>query len=312
MRYSVLSTAQLLTEIIKSSYLMKKLSLLLLLVTLAFACNKSNETESVAETDEIAIISTDFGEMYVMLYDETPLHKQNFLKLAKEGFYDSTTFHRVIEGFMIQGGDPYSKDEIPFNDGQGGPGYTINAEFNPDFIHKKGALAAARLGDQQNPERKSSGSQFYIVHGQSVPSLQLDQILGNANNAERQNMIRQYVQAPENAMILQALQENQRAGRIDSVQAIIERIEPLATEGFIPRTYSEEQRELYNTLGGTPFLDGGYTVFGEVIKGVAIIDSIAVQQTGEADRPMEKIMMKVRVEEMEKETITQEFGYSYN
>lgn len=291
---------------------MKKLSLLLLLVTLAFACNKSDEAESVAETDEIAIISTEFGDMYVVLYDETPLHKENFLKLAEEGFYDSTTFHRVIEGFMIQGGDPNSKDEIPFNDGQGGPGYTIDAEFNPDLIHKKGALAAARLGDQQNPERKSSGSQFYIVHGQSVPSLQLDQILGSANNAERQNMIRQYVQAPENMSVLQALQENQRAGRIDSVQAIIERIEPLATEGFIPRTYSEEQRELYNTLGGTPFLDGGYTVFGEVIKGVAIIDSIAVQQTGEADRPMEKIMMEVRVEEMEKEAITQEFGYSYN
>ena len=291
---------------------MKKLSLLLLLVTLTLACNKSNESETTPETDEIAIISTDFGDMYVLLYDDTPLHKENFIKLAKEGFYDSTTFHRVIEGFMIQGGDPNSKDEIPFNDGQGGPGYTIEAEFNPDLIHKKGALAAARLGDQQNPERKSSGSQFYIVHGQPVPSLQLDQILGNANNAERQNMIRQYVQDPANASVLQALQENQRAGKIDSVQAIIERIEPLATEGFIPRTYSEEQRALYNSVGGTPFLDGGYTVFGEVIGGIAIIDSIAVQETGQADRPLENIMMKVSVEEMEKEAITQEFGYSYN
>ncbi len=291
---------------------MKKLSLLLLLVTLILACNKSNESEATPETDEIAIISTDFGDMYVLLYDETPLHKENFLKLAKEGFYDSTTFHRVIEGFMIQGGDPNSKDEIPFNDGQGGPGYTIEAELNSDLIHKKGALAAARLGDQQNPERKSSGSQFYIVHGQPVPSLQLDQILGNANNAERQIMIRQYVQDPANAAVLQALQENQRAGRLDSVQAIIERIEPLATKGFIPRTYSEEQRALYNSIGGTPFLDGSYTVFGEVIKGVAVIDSIAVQQTGQADRPLESIMMKVSVEEMEKEAITQEFGYSYN
>ena len=291
---------------------MKKLSLLLLLVSISLACNKSNESNSAPETDEIAIISTGFGDMYVVLYDETPLHKENFLKLAEEGFYDSTTFHRVIEGFMIQGGDPNSKDEIPFNDGQGGPGYTIDAEFNSNLIHKKGALAAARLGDQQNPERKSSGSQFYIVHGQTVPSLQLDQILGNANNAERQNMIRQYVQAPENMNVLQALQENQRAGLVDSVQAIIERIEPLATQDFIPRTYSAEQREIYNTVGGTPFLDGNYTVFGEVVKGEAIIDSIAVQQTGQADRPLEKIMMKVRVEEMERKTITKEFGYSYN
>ncbi len=289
---------------------MKKLSLLLLLITITLACNKSNESEP--ETDQIAIISTDFGDMYVVLYDETPLHKENFLKLAEEGFYDSTTFHRVIEGFMIQGGDPNSKDEIPFNDGQGGPGYTIDAEFNSKFIHKKGALAAARLGDQQNPERKSSGSQFYIVHGQIFPSLQLDQILGNSNNAKRQNMIGKYVQAPENMSVLQALQENQRAGRIDSVQAIIERIEPLATEDFIPRTYSAEQREIYNSLGGYAPLDGSYTVFGEVIKGVSVIDSIAVQRTGQADRPLEKIMMEVRVEEMKKEVITEEFGYSYN
>lgn len=114
---------------------MKKISLLLLLITVTLACNKSDESEP--ETDQIAIIRTDFGDMYVLLYDETPLHKENFLKLAKEGFYDSTTFHRVIEGFMIQGGDPNSKDDIPFNDGQGGPGYTIDAEFNSKFIHKK-------------------------------------------------------------------------------------------------------------------------------------------------------------------------------
>lgn len=290
---------------------MKKLSVLLLLISLSLACAQS-EKEEAPKTDEIAIINTDFGEMYVVLYDETPLHKENFLKLAKEGFYDSTTFHRIIEGFMIQGGDPNSKDEIPFNDGQGGPGYTIDAEFNSKFIHKKGALAAARLGDQQNPQKKSSGSQFYIVHGQQVPGSQLDQMLNNFNNTERQNMIREYIQAPENAGILRSLQENQSARRMDSVQAIIDRIEPIATEGFIPRTYSEEQRELYNSIGGTPFLDGNYTVFGEVISGLAVVDSIAIQQKGPSDRPLENIIMTVRVEEMERELITSEFGYSYN
>tara|TARA_R110000868_G_scaffold235273_6_gene489073 strand:- start:13262 stop:14155 length:894 start_codon:yes stop_codon:yes gene_type:complete len=292
--------------------IMKNLLILFFLATTISSCNKNEETTTKPETDEIAIIDTDFGEMYVVLYDETPLHKANFLKLAKEGFYDSTTFHRIIEGFMIQGGDPNSKDEIPFNDGQGGPGYTINAEFNSKFYHKKGALSAARLGDQQNPERKSSGSQFYIVHGQPVESLQLDQILGKINNTEKQNLIREYVQAPQNKALLTSLQENQAAGRMDSVQAIIDRIEPIATKGFSPRIYTQEQRETYATLGGTPFLDGNYTVFGEVIKGLAIVDSIAIQQTGAADRPVESIIMTVRVEEMEKEKISSELGYSYN
>ncbi len=291
---------------------MKKLSIYFLLITVFFACNKSEKVEQVPDTDEIAIIGTDFGDIYVVLYDETPLHKENFLKLAKEGFYDSTSFHRVIENFMIQGGDPNSKDEIPFNDGQGGPGYTIDAEFNSKFIHKKGALAAARLGDQQNPERKSSGSQFYIVHGDIIPSMQLDQMLGSMNNAERQNLVREYCLAPENSHILAALQRNQAAGRIDSVQAILAEVEPIATQGFIPRTYSEEQREIYNTIGGYPPLDGNYTVFGEVIQGLAIVDSIAVQEKGAADRPIDKIMMTVRVEEIEKGKIESEFGYSYN
>lgn len=290
---------------------MKNFLILLSLITI-ISCTKNEGNPQENNTDEIVIIDTDFGEMYVVLYDETPLHKENFLKLAKEGFYDSTTFHRVIEGFMIQGGDPNSKDDIPFNDGQGGPGYTIDAEFNPKFYHKKGALSAARLGDQQNPERKSSGSQFYVVHGQPVESLQLDQILSNINNTERQNMIRKYVQSPENQEVLTSLQENQASGNIQGVQAIIDRIEPIATEGFIPRIYTQEQRETYANIGGTPFLDGNYTVFGEVIRGLSVIDSIAVQQTGAADRPEESIMMKVRVEEMEKDKITTEYGYSYN
>ena len=103
--------------------------------------------------------------MVIRLYDETPAHRDNFKKLVAEGFYDGATFHRIIAGFMIQGGDPNSKDDDPYNDGQGGPGYTIPAEFNPNLYHKRGALAAARQGDQVNPERRSSGSQFYVVHG---------------------------------------------------------------------------------------------------------------------------------------------------
>ncbi len=162
------------------------------------ACNPSPDTEPEAvaqgesETmqqnepqpaEEVMIpatnyykISTRLGDMTVMLYDETPGHRDNFKKLVAEGFYDNTTFHRVIEDFMIQGGDPNSKDDDPTNDGQGGPGYTIPAEFVGDFFHKKGALAAARTPDQFNPERRSSGSQFYIVKGQTFDAATLDRI----------------------------------------------------------------------------------------------------------------------------------------
>ncbi len=121
-------------------------------------------------------IVTPYGNMVVRLYDETPLHRDNFKKLVAEGFYDGTTFHRVMPEFMIQGGDPNSKDDDPYNDGIGGPGYTVPTEFNPLLIHKRGALAAARQPDQVNPERRSSGSQFYIVHGRVFPEAQLSDI----------------------------------------------------------------------------------------------------------------------------------------
>lgn len=290
---------------------MKNLLLIpVLLLTVVF-CTKTEEPVEEVATDEIAIISTDFGDMYVVLYDETPLHKANFLKLAKEGFYDSTTFHRVINEFMIQGGDPNSKDDNTQNDGQGGPGYTIDAEISDKFIHKKGALSAARLGDRQNPEKKSSGSQFYVVHGKTVPEQEVNQVLDNINNTLRQNMMRDYIQAPENKSVLAALQRNQKAQRLDSVESILLDVETIATEGFTPKVYTKEQLEIYSTIGGTAFLDNNYTVFGEVIKGLDIIDSIAVTPTGPADRPLKDVVMTVRVEEMERSKITAEFGYTY-
>jgi peptidyl-prolyl cis-trans isomerase B (cyclophilin B) len=127
----------------------------------------------VAQKSEVVVITTDFGEMHLVLYKQTPKHKENFLKLAKEGFYNETGFHRIIRGFMIQGGDPNSKPGAQGVPGQGGPGYTIPAEFVPEYYHRRGALAAARMGDQVNPKRESSGSQFYIVDGQVFPEAQL-------------------------------------------------------------------------------------------------------------------------------------------
>jgi cyclophilin family peptidyl-prolyl cis-trans isomerase len=289
---------------------MKKLFTLIFILGLFVSCGQKDETTE-STTDDIVVISTDFGEIYMALYDETPKHKENFLKLAREGFYDSTTFHRVMENFMIQGGDPNSKDEIPFNDGQGGPGYTLEAEFLPQFIHKKGALAAARLGDQQNPEKRSSGSQFYIVHGKEVNDAELDQVEGNVNNMMRQELIRDYVQRPENADILNKLREFNSNQQLDSLQALLLSVEPEALVDYEVWEYSPEQRSAYQTLGGYPFLDQNYTIFGEVIEGLSVVDSIAVQEKDQRNRPFENIEMKVRVETLDKDEITKKYGYTY-
>lgn len=186
-------------------------------------------------------ISTPMGDMIAQLSDKTPKHKANFIKLAKEGFYDGLLFHRVIPGFMIQGGDPTSRDADQNKMlGGGGPGYTIPAEINDDLIHVRGALAAARTGDQVNPERKSSGSQFYIVGGREFAEENLNSILNQSS--------------------------------VD---------------------YTPEQIELYQKHGGTPFLDGQYTVFGFIIDGFDVIDKIAQVQRDSRDRPMENLTMKV-------------------
>jgi len=184
-------------------------------------------------------ILTSKGEIVVELYDETPKHRSNFIKLVQENFYDSTLFHRVIADFMIQGGDPQSKSSSKSRSlGNGGPGYTIQNEINKKFIHKKGALAAARQDDNINPTRRSSGSQFYIVQGKAWPRKYMPKF------------------------------EEKRGEK-----------------------YTEEQIKTYETIGGTPHLDGQYTVFGEVIQGMNIIEEIAKMKTGRGDRPIENILI---------------------
>lgn len=182
-------------------------------------------------------METTKGEMVILLYEETPIHRENFIKLVKKDFYDSLLFHRVIKDFMIQTGDPQSKPSSGAAKlGAGGPGYTLEAELEPNFIHKKGVLAAARQGDRVNPNKKSSGSQFYIVQGRKYPAKYL------SNFEEKRG-----------------------------------------------KPYTEEEKETYETIGGAPHLDGAYTVFGEVISGMGVIDEIANAKTGEADRPIADI-----------------------
>lgn len=196
-------------------------------------------------TGRIVEIETNFGNITIALSDSTPKHRDNFIKLVKQGFFDSLLFHRVIKDFMIQGGDPDSKRAVPGQMlGNGGPGYTVPAEFNDSLFHKKGMLAAARMGDDVNPQRASSGSQFYIVQGKKFTDEELNRL------------------------------EQMRMGG---------------------KKIPAARREVYKTIGGTPHLDGGYTVFGEVTSGLEVIDKIAAVPTGPANRPQNDVRMRIRI-----------------
>ncbi len=213
---------------------MKKV-LLFLFVTTLFAITSCGDSKTYVT------IETPYGEMTAELYNSTPIHKENFIKLVKENFYDSLLFHRVINGFMIQGGDPNSKNAAPGQPlGMGGPGYLLDAEIGAP--HFRGTLAAARTGGPGNPEKKSSGSQFYIVHGKQISDAELD-------NMERM-------------------------------------------KGF---QYNDAQRQKYVEVGGTPQLDGDYTVFGELVSGFEVLDQIAKVNKDQRDRPVEDVSMTIKM-----------------
>lgn len=240
-------------------------------------------------------IQTTLGDIIVRLYDETPQHRDNFVKLAKEGYYDGTLFHRVIKDFMIQGGDPDSKG-APAGKmlGVGGPDYTIEAEIKSGLYHKRGALAAARQGDEVNPERRSSGSQFYIVWGQVYNEGQLRQF--------SKQMEMQQMQAVFNALakehhdeIMQMRRERNRAGLLELQEKLAAEAEAQVKAQGAGMT--DEQRAIYSTVGGTPHLDGQYTVFGEVEEGLDIVEMIQQSKTARGDRPVDDIEMRVVVME---------------
>ncbi len=245
------------------------------------------------------IIHTDLGDMVVVLYDETPKHKENFLKLAGEGYYDSLLFHRVIKDFMVQGGDPNSKNAKPgVQLGNGGPDYTIEAEFVPSYIHKKGALAAARQGDNVNPQKRSSGSQFYIVQGKTYNDAQLQQMNNSREQTRIQDIFSQFIHRPENSQYLQQLIEAQHANNQKAYADVINEIEPIIMNEHKNDSswmLTPEQCEIYKTVGGTPFLDTQYTVFGEVIEGLDVIDKIAAVQTDRSDRPVKDVKMWMEI-----------------
>lgn len=234
-------------------------------------------------------ITTSLGNITVRLYDETPLHRDNFLKLAKEGFYNGTLFHRVIRDFMIQGGDPDSVNAPAGKRlGTGGPDYTLEAEILPSLFHKRGALAAARQGDEVNPERRSSGSQFYIVWGQVYNDGQLRQ-MGKQLEMQRLQSIFQSLAADHRAEILQLRRDRNRTGLQELQDRLAAEAETKAKT--LGPVLTEAQMEVYSSVGGTPHLDGQYTVFGEVVEGLDIVDRIQQVETLSGDRPKADVVV---------------------
>lgn len=243
------------------------------------------------------VIKTTEGDIIVRLYDETPLHRDNFIKLAKEGYFNGTLFHRVIKDFMIQGGDPDSKG-APAEKmlGTGGPGYTIPAEFvYPQLFHKRGALSAARTGDEVNPKRESSGSQFYIVWGKVYKAQELKQMERQMAMQKEQSVFNGLVQEHRDE-IMNLRRNRDRAGLQELQDELIAQTKALCSEMPKP-TFTQEQVDAYTTVGGTPFLDDQYTVFGEVESGLEVVEKIQNCETMRGDRPKNDVSMTVEVME---------------
>lgn len=265
------------------------LFILLIILFLGMSCESKKATSKEANDNVCVDIETTMGHIKVKLYNETPAHRDNFIKLVKEGYYNGTLFHRVINKFMIQGGDGDSRNAKPGQRlGMGDPGYTIPAEFvYPRYFHKKGALAAARQGDNVNPKKASSGSQFYIVTGDVIPAGQIGQVERQLQMQQEQSIFNQLVEAHRNEILAMRRARDTQGLQALQDQLIAEMHERIAREGVAK--LSEEQKQAYTTVGGAPHLDGAYTVFGEVIEGMDVVEKIEKVATDSADRPKEDI-----------------------
>lgn len=248
------------------------------------ATSQMKKDTTATAGDVKVIVETTMGNFTVLLYGDTPGHRDNFLKLAREGFYNGTLFHRVIDQFMVQAGDPESRN-APAGKmlGSGDPGYTLEAEIvYPRHFHKRGALAAARQGDQVNPQRRSSGSQFYVVTGQKVPEAAIGQLEARMQNTAMQSIFNGLA-----AQHADQIRQLQAAGDREGLETLRQQLIAQTESQYQanPVHMTEEMKQAYVTQGGAPHLDGQYTVFGEVIDGMDTIDKIEKVATDGNDRP---------------------------
>lgn len=270
---------------------MKKLTLFFVFAGLFI--NMSCGLAENKNAEKMVQIETEFGTIKIKLYNETPLHRDNFIKLTSEGFYTDLLFHRVIQGFMVQGGDLNSKNAEPGKIlGSSDLGYTIPAEINPKFFHRRGILAAARMGDQSNPEKRSSASQFYILQGKVFRPGELDTLQTKMEESRKMSMMQTKVKVIEPQLNKLAAE-----GKQDEIMARINALRDTVTAeaAKLPALrFSEEQKKAYTTVGGYPSLDNNYTIFGEVIEGLDVIDKIAQQPTDQYNRPQKDIKFSIK------------------
>ena len=270
---------------------MKKTTILFTLILCCItACTGNQKKNNNMANDNATLvkIETTMGDITVKLYDETPKHKENFIKLVKEGVYDSTLFHRIIKNFMIQAGDPTSKTASATDTlGSGDVGYTIPAEFNPKFFHKRGVLAAARQGDDVNPNKESSGCQFYIVTGRKFSEAQMINMENQMNEARLDTVFQALARKH-----MKEIYKMRKANDMEGLMELQDSLENQARKEVAKEPalkFTPEQIKAYTTVGGTPHLDGNYTVFGEVVDGMNVVAEIETAKTNRQDRPTQDI-----------------------
>ncbi len=267
---------------------MKRIFICLMLALAGVTMANASSAEKPADNQKTYVtVHTNQGDFTLMLYDDTPVHRDNFIRLCKDGTYEGVLFHRVIKDFLIQGGDPQSKERIPgkgYGDGDGG--YVVYNEILPDHFCKKGALIDAKLGDDVNPTRMSAGTQFCVVQGKTFTDEQLDATEARMNEWHKNHL---YHLARYELML-----ENPELSKIENGDLLNAKARERAEKQYAEQgkvTISPERREVYKTIGGTPHLDGTVTIFGELVEGQDIVEKITLMKTDEMDRPLSDVVI---------------------